>query len=78
MCLCNSYKIIFGFWQLESVESELEYAVGENGEQVEDEDDDNTYAPSDEDESEDEDLESELDAHIWLEDVDHPSIKRRV
>ena len=52
--------------------------MGENGEQVEDEDDDNTYAPSDEDESEDEDLESELDAHIWLEDVEHPSIKRRV
>ena len=56
----------FTFWQVESIESELEYAVGENGEQIEDEDDDNTYAPSDEDELEDEDLESELDAHIWL------------
>ena len=52
--------------------------MGENGEQVEDEDDDNTYAPSDEDESEDEDLESKLDAHIWLEYVEHPSIKCRV
>ena len=64
----------FTFWQVESVESDFEYAMGENGEQVEDEDDDNTYAPSDEDE----DLESELDAHIWLQDVDHPLIKRCV
>ena len=52
--------------------------MGENGEQVEDEDEDNTYVPSDEDESKDEDLESELDAQLWLQDVEHPSTKHCV
>ena len=61
---------------------ELEYALGENGEQVEDEDEDededNTYVPSEKDESQDEDLESELDAQLWLQDVEHPSMKCHV
>lgn len=71
---------MYDFFTILKIETELEYAVGENGEQVEDEDEDedNTYVPSEEDESEDEDLESELDAQLWLQDVEHPSMKRHV
>ena len=36
-----------------------------------------TYVPSNKAESEDEVLESEVDADIWLKDVEHPTSSRR-
>ncbi|MCO5568699.1 hypothetical protein L7F22_022398 [Adiantum nelumboides] len=44
---------------------------------METEDEDITYIPSEEDDSESEALESETDAYLWLDDVDHPSSSRR-
>ena len=37
---------------------------------------DETYVALERPMSEDEDLESEVDAHIWLEDVEHPTSLR--
>ena len=66
------------FCTILKIEIKLEYAMGENREQVEDEDEDNMDVPSEEDELENEDLESELDAELWLQDVEHPSMKHHV
>ena len=51
--------------------------VMESNVEMESKEEDMTYVPSEDDETEDEILENEIDADIWLKDVEHPSSSRR-
>ena len=44
---------------------------------VDSNEEDSNYQPSGDDDSEDETMDTEADAHIWLEDVDQPTSSRR-
>ena len=39
---------------------------------------DSDYVPSNNEESEDETMDTEVDADIWLQDIEHPSSSRRL
>ena len=44
---------------------------------IDSDEEDSNYQPSGNDDSEDETMDTEADAHIWLEDVDQPTSSRR-
>ena len=44
---------------------------------IDSDEEDSNYQPLGDDDSEDETMDTEADAHIWLEDVDQPTSSRR-